>query len=243
MPVRAGERELYTTDNRNTETNFDSNTYIKTWRFIMKGIIFDMDGTLVSSMPFWNKCYEKVIKGRCSYYPDDLVEILTPLGINKGAEYIHNLGHEKSSQEIYDEIQDIMTYEYINNIPLKPYAMEYIKSMYDQGIKMCVLSASTQKMINACIESKGVMDYIEFAIASETLNMAKSQPEIFKIIADKMGLRVEEIMVIDDSIYVLEAAKKAGATACGIYDDEWKDMVDSVKNTADKYVYSFEELL
>lgn len=209
----------------------------------MKGIVFDMDGTLVSSMPFWNKCYEKVVKGRCAYYPDDLVEVLTPMGIKKGSEYIHSLGHEKSPQEIYDEIQDIMTYEYINNIPLKPYAMEYVKKMKDQEVKMCVLSASTQKMIDACIKSKGLMEYLEFALASETLNLTKSQPEIFEAIADKIGMKVEDIMVVDDSIYVLEAAKKAGAYACGIYDDEWKDMAEDIKNIADKYVYSFKELL
>ncbi len=209
----------------------------------MKGIVFDMDGTLVSSMPFWNKCYEYIIKGRCKHYPDDLVEILTPLGIRKGSEYIHNLGHEKSSQEIYDEIQEFMTYEYINNITLKPYAMEYIKKMSAEGIKMCVLSASTQKMIDACIKSKGVMEYLEFALASENLGMTKNQPEIFEVVANKMGLNVDDIMVVDDSIYVLEAAKKAGATACGIYDDEWKDMTEEVKKASDKYIYSFEDLL
>jgi len=209
----------------------------------MKGVIFDMDGTLVSSMPFWNKCYEKVVKGRCAVYPDDLVEVLTPMGIRKGSEYIHSLGHEKSAQEIYDEIQDIMTYEYIHNIPLKPYAMEYILKLKNQGVKMCVLSASTQTMVNACTKGKGIAEYMEFVLASETLNMTKSQPEIFKVIADKMELNVEDIMVIDDSIYVLEAAKKAGASSCGIYDDEWKDMVDDVKKMADKYIYSFEELI
>ena len=108
---------------------------------------------------------------------------------------------------------------------------------------MCVLSASTQSMINACTEGKGIAEYMEFVLASETLNMTKSQPEIFKVIADKMELNVEDIMVIDDSIYVLEAAKKAGASSCGIYDDEWKDMVDDVKKMADKYIYSFEELI
>lgn len=209
----------------------------------MKGIVFDMDGTLVSSMPFWNKCYEYIITGRCKYYPDNLIEVLTPLGIKKGSEYIHNLGHEKSSREIYDEIQDFMTYEYIHNIPLKPYAMECIKKMSAQGVKMCVLSASTQKMIDACIKSKGVMEYLEFALASDTLNLSKNQPEIFGVVADKMGLNVEDIMVVDDSIYVLEAAKKAGAIACGIYDDEWKDMTEEVKKVADKYIYSFKDLL
>ena len=209
----------------------------------MKAIVFDMDGTLVSSMPYWNKCYEKVVMGRCREYPDNLVEILTPMGIKKGSEYIHDLGHEKSAEEIYEEIQDIMTDNYINHIDLKPYAMEYIKQMKEQGMKMCILSASTPKMIQACAESKGLMEYLEFASASESFNLTKNQPEIFEAVAKKLGVEVNELMVVDDSIYVLEAAKKAGATACGIYDDEWKDIVEDIKNTADKYVYSFEELV
>lgn len=209
----------------------------------MKGIVFDMDGTLVSSMPYWNKCYEAVVLGRCKVYPDNLVEVLTPMGIKKGSEYIHNLGHEKSAEEIYEEIQDIMTDNYINKIPLKPCAMEYIKQMKKKGIKMCILSASTPKMITACAESKGLMEYLEFATACESLNLTKNQPEIFDVIAEKMGLKTKDLMVIDDSIYVLEAAKKAGAIACGIYDDEWKDIVEEVKKTADKYIYSFKELV
>lgn len=210
----------------------------------MKGAIFDMDGTLVDSMYYWGKNFIKKMDEENLPYPDDVLNIITPMGVKTCCEYMHNeLRHPKTPDVIYKEIEDAMIVEYATNIPTKPFAMEYLKKLKEQGVKMCVLSASTHKMIEASAKKCGYFDLMEFVISCEDLGMSKSQPEIFRIVAEKLGLSVEDVTVFDDNEIAVKSAKKAGAKTCGVYDATSEEYKEEIMAVADKYIYSFEELL
>ena len=209
----------------------------------MKGAIFDMDGTLVDSMDYWAKNFIKKLDEENISYPDDVLNIITPMGIKRGVQYIHELGNPKTPDVIYNELETAMTAEYSTNIPAKPGAMEYLKKLKEQGVKMCVLSASTHKMIETSAKKCGYFDYMEFIMSCEELEMSKSEPEIFKLVADKVGLSVEDVTVFDDNSIAVKSAKKAGARVCAVYDKTSEEYKDEIIASADKYIYSFEELL
>lgn len=209
----------------------------------MKGAIFDMDGTLVDSMEYWSKIFIKKLDEEEILYPDDVLNIVTPMGVKQGSEYIYKLGHSKAPETIYKEIEDAMTIEYATFIPAKPFAMDYLKRLKKQGVKMCVLSASTHRMIEASAKKCGYFDLMEFVMSCEDMGMSKSNPELFRIVAEKMGLSVEDITVFDDNLTALKTAKKAGAKTCGVYDESSKECKYEIIAVADKYIYSFNELL
>lgn len=210
----------------------------------MKGAIFDMDGTLVDSMYYWGKNFIKKLDEENISYPDDVLNIITPMGIKMCCKYMHNdLGHPKSPDILYREIEDVMSVEYATNIPTKPFAMEYLKKLKEQGVKMCVLSASTHRMIEASAKKCGYFDLMEFVMSCEEIGISKSNPEIFKLVAEKMGLSVEDITVFDDNEIAVKSAKKAGAKVCAVYDKTSEEYKKEIMAVADKYIYSFEELL
>lgn len=209
----------------------------------MKGAIFDMDGTLVDSMDYWAKNFIKKLDEENILYPDDVLNIITPMGIKRGVQYIHELGNPKTPDVIYNELETAMTAEYSTNIPAKPGAMEYLKKLKEQGVKMCVLSASTHKMIETSAKKCGYFDYMEFIMSCEELEISKSEPEIFKLVADKLGLSVEDVTVFDDNSIAVKSAKEAGARVCAVYDKTSEEYKDEIIASADKYIYSFEELL
>ena len=71
---------------------------------MLKGVIFDADGTLLKSMEFWNSMVVDLIKSTGVTPDDKLIEILTPMSMLEGAEYIkreYNLPF--SVQEIIKE--------------------------------------------------------------------------------------------------------------------------------------------
>lgn len=209
----------------------------------MKGAIFDMDGTLVDSMEYWSKVFIKKLDEQNILYPDDVLNIVTPMGVKQGSAYIHELGHSKDPETIYKEIEDAMTVEYATVVPAKPFAVEYLKKLKEQGVKMCVLSASTHKMIEASSKKCGYYDYMEFIMSCEDLGISKSNPEIFRLVAEKLGLSVEDITVFDDNEIAIKSAKKSGAKTCGVYDATSEKHKEEIMAVADKYIYSFEELL
>ncbi len=209
----------------------------------MKGAIFDMDGTLVDSVGYWNNNIIKKLDDENVPYPDNVINIFTPMGVKKGCEYIHELGCKKSPDEIYNEIHSIMLGEYAKNIPAKPGAVEYMRKLKEQGVKMCVLSASVYKMIETSAKKCGYYDLIEFIISCDELGITKSETEIFKFAADKLGIPIEDIMVFDDNFTAIKTAKKSGAKTCAVYDKCFAEYEEELKQIADKYIHSFEELL
>ena len=64
--------------------------------------LFDFDGTLVDSMPTFKKVMLRILDENNISYGDDIVKIITPLGLKGTAEYFISLGLNKSVEEIRD---------------------------------------------------------------------------------------------------------------------------------------------
>ena len=107
------------------------------------------------------------------------------MGVKKACIYIHDeLGHPTSSDDLYTQIEAEMYEEYQNNIGTKPFVMEFLKKLKSQGVKMCILSASTGTMIEASAKRCGFGRYMEFIQPCENLGKPKSDPETYLIIAE-----------------------------------------------------------
>ncbi len=209
----------------------------------MKGAIFDMDGTLTDSMDYWLRNNADKLSEAGIPYTDDTINKIIPMGIRMGCEYIHQLGHPKTPDVLRQELEDSMVTQYSTNIPMKPFALEYIKKLSKQGVKMCVLSASTHKMIEASARHCGYFEYMKFVMSCEEVGASKSEPSTFIKVAEKLGVPIEDITVFDDNSIAVKSAKKAGAKVCAVYDKSADDYKDEIIAAADKYIYSFEELI
>lgn len=210
----------------------------------MKGAIIDMDGTLVDSMKYWNNKLLQKLDAANINYPENIVSLLTPMGVNQSCEYLHNeLGHPTPPDELYNQIEAEMYAEYKTNIGTKPYVMEFLKKLKAQGVKMCILSASTQSMIEASAEHCGYGEYMEFVVSCENMGKPKSDPDTYLMTAEKLGVPIEDITVYDDHLNALQSAKKAGATVCGVYDISSEDDKEEIISICHNYIYSFKELL
>lgn len=209
----------------------------------MKGVIFDMDGTLVDSMNYWENAFIKKMKDEHLTYPDDIFNIITPMGVKDCCKYICQLGCNKTPEEIYNEVESAMIAQYATNIPAKPFVIEYMQKLKAGGVKMCILSASTHKMIEASAKKCEYFDFLEFIISCEEMGMSKAEPEIFRLVAEKMGLSIEDVTVFDDNSIAVKSAKNAGAEVCAVYDKTSAEYEEELKQIADRYIYTFKELL
>ena len=207
--------------------------------------IFDLDGTLVDSMPYYSKGILSIADDAGLSYDDSLLKILTPLGYTKSAEYYVNvLGIKESVESLVKKIGERLYYQYANNIITKPYVKEYLRSLHSEGARLCVLTASPHLVTDVCLEHNGVYGLFEKVWSVEDFGLSKSSPELFHKVAAEIGCREDEIHYFDDSLIALENAKKAGYMTYGVYDSQSEDEVKRMKNElSDVLVMSFEELL
>ena len=96
----------------------------------MKYIIFDLDGTLIDSMPTWHGTGAAFLEKHGFAVPEDIHDVVKTLTLYQTAEYFrHDLGVPFDAQQIVDEITSYVTDAYKYTIPLRPSAKEYLEAM------------------------------------------------------------------------------------------------------------------
>ena len=210
----------------------------------MKTYLFDFDGTLVDSMPTFAAVMLNVLDSRGIPHPDDLIKIVTPLGDRKSAEYYVELGLNMTVPEILEEIRNNFVEAYTYKIPAKANVIETLKKLKAQGHDLNVLTASPHTSLDPCLKRLGIYDLFSNVWACDAdFGTTKTNPDIYKQAAQRMGVKVEDVIFIDDNLYADIAAKEAGAVVYGIYDDSSAEFVQQIKDATDRYIYDFAELL
>ena len=208
--------------------------------------VFDLDGTLVNSMPYFAKGMLSIADEAGLEYDDNLIKILTPLGYTKSAEYyVNELGVQDTVPNIVKRIEKKLVYEYSHNIFLKPGVREYLKKLHDEGFSIYVLTASPHSVTEACLKHNdlhGKFRWFEQIWSVEDFKLSKSDPQIFYEVAKTIGCEPREIHYFDDSLIALRNAKEAGYMTYGVYDAQTPDEVETMKEICDKVVMNFEEM-
>lgn len=206
--------------------------------------VFDLDGTLVDSMPYFTKGILSIADEAGIKYGPELIRILTPLGYVGGAEYyVRELGVKDSVDNIVKTIGDRLVYEYSNNVMLKPGVGEYLRRLKDEGARLFVLTASPHLVTDVCLKRNGVYDLFETVWSVEDFRLTKSDTRLFYKVSEAIGCENNEIHYFDDSLVALGNAKKSDYITYGVYDAQTDEEVATMKREYDYYVGSFEELL
>jgi len=209
----------------------------------MKALLFDFDGTLVDSMPCWTEKVLNILRITNTPYPENIIELITPLGDRGTAEYFKNeLGVPLSYSEMFELMDSFALPKYRDEIPLKESVAEFLKEM-SAKYSLNVLTASPHKMLDPCLKRLGIYDVFDNVWSCDDFETTKSDVMIYKRVAEKLQCDVNEIAFFDDNIVAVETAKTAGLVTVGVYDKTAESFKDKMLKGADLYVYSFKELL
>ena len=194
----------------------------------MSTYLFDFDGTLVASLPTYVSAMLKILDEHRIPYGDDIVKIITPLGMHGTADYFIRLGVEKSREELVAAMQAHMIPGYRNTIPAKKNVIAVLRELKNRGDRLNVLTASPHITLDACLKRLGIFDLFENVWSCEDFSTTKADPEIYKLAADRLGVAVEEVIFIDDNYNADLTAKKAGMVVYGFYDEYSREYVEDM---------------
>lgn len=211
---------------------------------MQKVYIFDLDGTLVDSMPVGIGIVLGFLDEKGISYPDNIVTTLTPLGYKGSAQYIaDHLPGGYDAEKIYEHFKSETLRAYGETIPLKANVKETLEKLKAQGCRLNVLTASPQLLTDICMKRLCVYDLFENVWSIDAFGMSKADEAIYVEAARRLGVTPEECIMADDNLNVLKTAKKVGMATVGVYDDSSKDVMEEMRQVADKYVMDFAELV
>ena len=213
----------------------------------IKAAIFDMDGTLVDSLFLWDVLWsdfgEKYLNDK-SFTPsvedDKKVRTLT---LKDAMLLIHNnykLG--ESGEELLAFANALMIDFYANRVELKDGVREFLENCKNNGVKMCVASATAPDLINVAMKHCDIEKYFSKVFSCGAIGKGKECPDIFLLAKDYLGTSIEDTWVFEDSLVAIETATAIGMKTVGIY-DKFNYGQDRIKEIATEYIAPSETLL
>ena len=206
--------------------------------------LFDLDGTLVDSMPTGVGIVVDFLKEQGIELSVEKLKTLTPLGYKGVAKYYsEELGVPMSPSEIYAAFQRETRKAYGESIPLKTGVKETLQALKQKGFRLCVLTASPNILSELCLKRLQIFDLFEKVWSIDDFALTKADTAIYAEAAKRLGVDVADCVMVDDHLGVLKVAKAAGMATVGVYDEYSKDAQDEIRALADGYVVDFVDIL
>ncbi len=176
-----------------------------------KAIIFDMDGLLIDSEPYWKIAEKHVFGSYGLALTDDLLRQVMGFRLSEVVQHWYNYQPWPDADFKATETLILQTVKslIINHADAMPGVIKVLEQGKTSGMKMAIASSSSMVLIEAVAEKLKIRPYFDVVWSAEFEPYGKPHPGIFLTTAKKLGVEPGECMVFEDSINGVLAAKAA----------------------------------
>ena len=208
-------------------------------------VIFDMDGTLLDSLSAWEHASANYLRTRGIELPAEVEARLEHMSLAEGATYlIEKFDLPDTPEDLIASTIAPVRERYVKTIEPKPGVKELLTRLHAQGIKIAVATAANTDMAYGAFSRTGLLPYFEFMIDCNEVGEGKRSPKIYEEALKRLGTTKARTLVVEDALYALQTAKKAGFLTAGIADTHYDEAYEAqVKATGDYFFTSFEHSL
>lgn len=209
----------------------------------MRGIIFDLDGTLLDSMGMWEELDRRFLIEKGIVPPDDISDIVKNMTVeDASAYYAARFPLGMTPEEVCVRVQELAADAYRETLPLKPGAAEFLSALADRGIPFALASVTYPELLDAALTRLGIRSMFAAVLTPAPGSAGKHAPDIYLDAAERLGAKPQELVVIEDALYAAKTAKAAGFHTIGFRDEVAKPDWDALVSVCDRVVDTWAEL-
>ncbi|HSW79184.1 MAG TPA: HAD-IA family hydrolase [Candidatus Saccharimonadales bacterium] len=204
---------------------------------MLRAGIFDIDGLLIDSEPFWRQAHVKAVASNGGKITEDDVRAMagrrTDEVVNHWREN-HGVAHvppEKLEKAVVEQVKANIR----KHGKALPGAYKLLKMFQDNKIPVALASSSAQDIIDAVVETLEFAPFIQFSRSAKAEKQGKPHPDLFLNTAKLLESDPADCVVFEDALSGITAAKAAGMKcitvpeAVNIEKPEFHELADMVK--------------
>ncbi|WP_028506101.1 HAD family phosphatase [Ruminococcus sp. FC2018] len=208
-----------------------------------KGVIFDLDGTLVDSHWVWSQIDIDFLGKRGFEVPADYTKAVSAMDFRQAAIYTkERFGLKESLEEIRNEWRDMAIWHYANDIEAVKGAPEFVRKLHSRGVKLALATASSRELFEPVLKRHGIFDCFDFFATTEQVERGKGYPDIYLFAAKGLGLSRKDCAVFEDIIEGVNGAKAGGFTVFARLNPLYTADREKIISAAHRCFESFTEL-
>lgn len=210
---------------------------------MIRGAIFDVDGTLLDSMSIWETIGEDYLRS-LGYTPrENLAKTFENFSMYQAACYYRSeYGVTLSPEEIIAGVDKMIAHFYASEAQAKPGVEKLLRELQSRGVKMCIATATDRPLVESALEHCGIRRYFSEIFTCTSVGHSKEEPQIYREAQAHLGTAKEETYVFEDAFHAAHTAASDGFPVIAVYDPSEKQQT-ALKALSSIYVRDFEEIL
>lgn len=182
-----------------------------------KAVLWDMDGTLVDSEPYWLLSESALAEDYGKVWTKEHGHELIGKSLYDSSAILKDRFDIKDldAQQIIDRLTDSVIDKLQRSLPWRPGALELLMELRQAGVKTALVTMSMRRMALAVVEAIPFQAF-DVVVAGDDVTHGKPHPEPYLKAAELLGVEPGECIAIEDSVTGLKSAETAGCLPLGI---------------------------
>ena len=209
---------------------------------MLKGVIFDFDGTLFDSMFIWDSVGEVYLRSLGREAEAGLQEILKPMSLRQSAEYLREKYRlPLSVADIMDGVNHTVEDYYFHTVQPKPGVIAFLEELRGRNIRLCIATATDRYQVEAALRRCGMGHFFSEIFTCTEVGSGKDRPDIFRRAMEQLQTERSSTAVVEDAYHAVRTAKEDGFPVAAIYDAH-ESRQRELRQLADVYLPDYADL-
>ena len=208
----------------------------------LRGAIFDMDGTLLDSMQVWENAGEDYLRTLGCVPEEGVGELMKSMSLQQAALYCRErYALPLSVEEIMAGVNGRVERFYHQEARLKPGALDFLRTLSQRGVRMCLATATDLHLVEAALDRCGVRTYFSALFTCTQVGSGKDEPHIYRAALRHLGTGRADTLVFEDALYAARTAKGDGFVTVGVA-DAYEKNEGELERLSDFFLRDFREV-
>ena len=192
---------------------------------MIKAIIFDMDGLMIDSERVTFECYQERLKDMNLTMDEEFYKTLLGKPIKGIYQRFYDVyGNDFPIQNVIQDVHQLMAERFeTEGVPVKKGLVELLHYLKDNNYKTIVATSSNRDRVDKILSQAKITEFFDDSICGDEVTKGKPNPEVFLKSCQKLGVNVDEAIVLEDSEAGIQASYDANIKVICIPDMKYPE--------------------